>query len=133
MQEFDSSLSIEDVKIDNVPYEIRELTTAGRKKYLRDVSNKMEVRMVSTGTGKNGDKTSTMRREILLKDLAGSQEALLSETMFQIAEDGSKKAVTPKQIDAWGTLLTEKLVAIASRLNKLEQTDEQLDEEASKN
>ncbi len=132
MQEFTTALDVEQVKIEGELYEICEMTTAGRKRYLNAVGDGLKVRMISTGKvdSKGAD---IMRKEIDVLNLTGAQVELLEATMFKVADDGTKTPVKRPTIEAWKVSLTEDLVKIASGLNRLDSSEKELQADAEKN
>jgi len=132
MREFSTELRVELIRIGGEDYEIRELTTEGRDRYLQALGDTMQVRMVGTGE-KDKAGNEKLRQEIVIKSLKGTQCDLLKATMFRITEDGGKTTVSIKQIGEWGAKLTEQLARIASDLNGMSQPDKVLELEAEKN
>ena len=132
MKEYDDILVVEEVTIGGKSFEIRGLTTDGRKKYIRAVKDTMEVRLIGTGT-KDDEGQEFLRKEIKVLDFDSASIELLHETMFRINEDGTKTALTKQQIGQWGAKLTEQLANHAARLNGLNQTQEDADKDAEKN
>lgn len=132
MREFNTTLDVEEVKIDGVLHKIRELTADGRKVYLKALGDTMEVRMVDQGA-KDDQGRPVMRREILMKDLSGAQEAILTNTMFRVNEDGTEKAITRDVVGSWPSKTVEELASMASELNGMETADGVLQERAEKN
>ncbi len=133
MKEFSTSLKEERIKIDGTEYIIGELTYGARSAYLRSMGNTMEVRLVNAGD-RDAKGNEKMRREIIVKDLAGAHAELLCGCMFRAKDDGTRgPAVTRQQVNQWGAALVEQLAQLASDVNGLEQPDAVLEQEATKN
>ena len=132
MREYSTKLAVEEVLIDGERYEIREMTSAGRDKYLKTLGNTMQVRMVSTGDV-DKDGREKMRKEVVVTSLGGAQAEILQSTLFKIADDGTATPITLKKIGELGAKLVEELATVASRLNGLERPDAVLEKEAEKN
>lgn len=132
MKEFTTVLAVEPVKIEGELYEVCEMTTGGRKRYMIAVGSAMKVRMISTG--KVDPKGSDiMRKEIDILNLDGAQVELLEATMVKVDDDGKKTPVRRPVIESWKVSLTEDLVKVASGLNRLGFSEEKLQAEAVKN
>jgi len=132
MKEFSTALKSEQVKIDGVTYEIREMTKAERDKHLKRLSSSLEVKMI--GTGQQSSKgQEILRKEITVKDLGGAQEEILLNTMYRVNEDGSKTRITKQLLDSWGAQLVEELYAIANQVNGMDVPETTLAGEAEKN
>jgi len=131
MRSFSSELTTELVEIDGKMYEIRELTTAGRERYLDALGKSLQIKVAGTGET-DGQGAEKMRQEIVIGDLRGAHVELLSATMF-VVDGEDRKPVPASRIRAWGARLTEQLAAIAAELNELSVPEKQLQEDAEKN
>lgn len=129
--EFSTEAEEKPVTIDGDPYVIKELTSEGRRQYLKAVSGSLDIMLKGTGA-ENEDGSEKMTREIRIKDLDGANTELLQYTLFRV--DGDKQTPVPQStIRSWPSRLTEKLAGIASDLNGMQRTDAENDKDAEKN
>jgi len=131
MKEYSIELKVEEVKVGEIFYEIRQMTTAGRSKYFKAQNQGIEVRLMDHGD-KDEKGEPELRREIILKDLEGAQIELLCNTMF-LAGEGKSRPVSREEINAWPAVVTEVLAKQASDLNGLALKEAKLEAEAEKN
>ena len=129
--EYSTILAKESIKIDDVSYEIRELTFGARQKYLKQLNQTMEVRMVE-GDLLDAKGEPVMRKEILIKDLSGSQRVILLNTMFNVSGDVAK-LIGPYELDGWGARMVEKFTAVSNSLNGMGESDKKQGDVAEKN
>lgn len=116
MQEFTSNIKTEQFTIDGQLYEMNEMTTAGRDRYLKSLGNTVDVSMDGTGR-KDSRGNEIMRKRIRVKDLTGQQTSIICATVSRVTEDGKRAALTPGDMVNWPARLQEKIANMASKMN----------------
>jgi len=128
VKNYSTTLASEPITIDNRPYEVRELTAKARAEYLKALSATIDVRTEQIGDDRKGAK-----RLMAVKNLAGADIDLLQRTVWYVPEDGEARLVKRSEVESWGSRMTEEITKIANRLNGLDKSEDELEDEAGKN